>query len=113
MLVHGAADGVGGDAQYFTAGRQDALRSPSFSPARRMSVDLRRQKRGTFSSASPSLPRFNVRGHQVKNGRRWRGRDFRRRTDGLFHRLAALQNGFHEVEENSARSRPAHGQREQ
>ena len=112
--MHGGADGVRGDAQYFTAGGQDAFEVAEFFPGAENGIDLRRQEtRNFFKRLAQPVPAFNVCGHQVKTGADGAVVFLGGGQNGRFHRLTALQDRFQEVEKEQRAVAPAHGQREQ
>ena len=101
-----AADGVGRDAQHFAAGRQDFFQVAELFAGLQNGGDLRRQEaRNFFKRLAQSGSAFDVRGHHVKGDADGAVLIFGGGKNGLLHRLAALQDGFQQVEKKQARSR--------
>ena len=112
--MHRAANGVRRDAQHFAAGGQNFFQVAEFFAGAEHGVDLRRQKaRLLFQRLAQPRAAFDVRGHHVKTDADGAVVIFRGGQNGRFQRLAALQDGFQQVEEKQRAVAPAHRQREQ
>ncbi len=113
-VMRRAADGVRRDAQHFAAGGQDIFQVAELFAGAKDGGDLRRQKaRDFFERLAQPVPAFDVRGHHVKVDADGAVMIFRGGKNGLFHRLAALQDGFQQIEKKQGAVAPVHRQREQ